>query len=100
MIEFFRELFQLMDERKKCKFCEELKVLLENEKNEKRRLLDFILTLDNEKEEVTKELPIPIRPKHIPWHIQRELLEQEDRKRAQLMRETEKLEKELLQEKE
>lgn len=102
IIEFFREFFQLVNERtfekRRCPFCEELKQILNQERQEKRKLLDFII--DSEKE-VPKELPKeiqPIQPKMIPWRIRREMLEAEDRKQAQLMRETEALEKELLKE--
>lgn len=83
-------------EKRRCQFCDELKLILSQEKQEKRKLLDFIINTEDNEKEVPKEVPQPIMPKVRPWHIQRELLEAEDRKRAQLIRETEELEKELL----
>lgn len=51
-----------------------------------------------EARESTEELQ-PIRPKHIPFSVRREMLEQQDREKAQAIRqqkETERLEAELL----
>ena len=68
---------------------EELKIELTSLRYERDRLLKYIL--DEPKSNVT-HLPTapeedePIQPKLIPWAVRKNMLEAEDRKKAQLMR--------------
>jgi len=100
-IRFYR---WLMEEPKPCDNCELLRSLLETEKYEKKQMLETILNLGKPTAPpITEQVEYkPILPKHIPWNVRRQMLEQEDRVKAQLMRDKaketadiEKLEKEL-----
>lgn len=75
----------------KCETCEVLKEQITHERYEKERLLKYILETPPERTHVERnnemEEPEPIKPKIIPWNIQRQMLEAEDRKQAQLLRE-------------
>jgi hypothetical protein len=110
LIRFFHHLFnphcRECELELECKTCDTLRQLLEEERFEKKKLIEVIVTLTQPKQEVEKE-PITIKyeelkPKHVPWRIKKQLLEEEDRKAAELLNNKnkidEKLEKELLQE--
>jgi len=68
-----------------CQSCETLKMMLEQSNYEKKQLLDKLLN---------PVLPVnptlveyePIQPKNIPWTVRRQMLEAEDRKKAELLR--------------
>jgi uncharacterized Zn finger protein (UPF0148 family) len=82
-------------EKKVCSSCETLRSLLESEKQEKQQLLNSILEKPKVEEPrtVTQE---EIRPKYIPWRVKQQILEQEDRKKAELLKKkNEELEAEL-----
>lgn len=70
---------------------EELKTQLESIRYERDRLLKYILDdkpnniNDTPKEDEETQ---PILPKIVPWHVRRQMLEDEDRKKASLMRQT------------
>ena len=84
------------DLNKECLNCLKFIQLLDQEKSEKRKLLDTLISLLSEPVEDKVETPAPIKPALVPWRIKKELLEQEDRKKAQILKEqTEELEKEL-----
>lgn len=83
-----------------CETCDILRYQLEKSEKERRELLDKLLSKDRpeplpEKQEEFK----PITPQFVPWRVRQQMLEQEDRKTAQLMhdknKEIEDLEKEL-----
>lgn len=86
-----------------CKNCEYLRDLLSDERIAKEQILKSLLELNRPqaivKEKSDKEEIKPILPQTIPWRVRKELLESEDRKRAEVAREYEKstseLEKEL-----
>jgi hypothetical protein len=96
--EILRKWFRL--EPIPCPTCEILRTQLEESNRERRELLTRLLTppepppIIHEKDE-----PKAIQPQFIPWKVRQQMLEAEDRKRAQLMRdktkEIEDLEKEL-----
>ncbi len=110
MFKWYRELLEIRQEARErkasllkqqtqCESCETLKHQLEVSNFEKKQLLDRLL--EKPAPEVIKE-PVPItRPHNIPWNVRRQILEQEDREKARLLREaakpisTEDLEKEL-----
>lgn len=83
-----------------CNTCEVLRAQLDESNRERRELLNRLL-------EPTKSEPLstpteemkPIQPQFIPWRVRQQMLEAEDHKKAQLMKdkavEIEKLEKEL-----
>jgi len=83
-----------------CLTCEVLRDQLDKSETERRQLLTRLLEKDKPEPLVVKEEePVAIQPQFIPWRVRQQMLEQEDRKRAQLMRdkqkEIEELEKEL-----
>jgi len=88
-------------EEKVCLSCETLRSQLEIITSEKNRLLTAVL---HQKEpppiDITKEkLPQPIPPRNVSWKIRKEMLEDEDRKKSELLKahdnETKELEREL-----
>jgi len=87
-------------ENKVCQSCETLKMQLSIANIEKQRLLDALL--DKPKVNIEPEKVLDhelLKPKLKLWNVQRQLLEAEDRKKAEILRKkTEdiaKLEKEL-----
>lgn len=107
IINFFHHLFnphcpdckEELEESKICKSCNTLLSMLDIANFEKKQLLEKLLHKDE---------PIPqpeinyeeLKPKNIPWQVRRQMLEQEDRIKAKLMKEVPKssiedLEKEL-----
>ncbi len=107
MFTWIRELLEIRYEfksrkaglHKVCQSCETLKQQLEIANYEKRALLDRLLK-EPEKETI-KEKRVTTIPRTVHWNIRRQMLEQEDREKAKLMREapkpqaTDDLEKEL-----
>lgn len=76
-------------ERKVCDSCETLRQELAYERHEKEILLSRLL----EKPESPKEESKPVmntRPTAVPWRVRQQMLEQEDRAKAKLMRDAQK----------
>ena len=83
-----------------CNTCEVLRAQLDESNRERRELLNRILERDRpEPLPVEKEEMKPIQPQFTPWRVRQQMLEQEDRKQAELLKkkaeEIENLEKEL-----
>lgn len=83
-----------------CATCEVLRERLDESNRERKELLHRLLDKANPEPVVPeKEELEPIKPQFIPWRVRQQMLEAEDRKKAQLMKdktaEIEKLEKEL-----
>lgn len=83
-----------------CATCEVLREQLTNSERERRELLTKLLDKGNpEPLNIEHERPIPITPQFVPWRVKQQMLEAEDRKKSQLMKEKaqeiEELEKEL-----
>jgi hypothetical protein len=83
-----------------CNTCEVLRTQLDESNRERRELLNRLLEPSKpEPSSTKKEDYIPVRPSHTPWRVRQQMLEEEDRAKAKLMREKaveiEKLEKEL-----
>ena len=80
-----------------CESCEILRERLLQSDAERKELLHRLL--DNDKPEppsIKEEDLVPIKPQFTPWRVRQQMLEQEDRKKAQLMRDrVDELEKEL-----
>ena len=96
--EILRKWFGL--EPVRCEVCEVLRTQLDESNRERKELLTRVLNpTQSEPLSVKEEEPQPIRPQVIPWKVRQQMLESEDRKQAQLMRdkkkEIEELEKEL-----
>ena len=106
MIHFFHKLFNvhcarceelevLKNSKPRCLVCEELRELLNLEKREKQRLLDAILEFNHQnikdKETAREVTPVsnlrPIPPLNVPWRVRQQMLEDEDRRRAQILAE-------------
>jgi hypothetical protein len=81
---------------RECESCKALREQLAIVNAEKKQILDTLINLA--KPEVVQSLPTivePIAPKAMAWHKRREMLEEEDRNKAKVLRENEKLEEEL-----
>lgn len=89
-------------EAKVCPTCEVFASQLELANYQNKQLLSTIERMNNPTPLVVPETTAvePIQPRTVPWSIRRNILEGEDRKKAELMRSaakesTEQLEKEL-----
>lgn len=74
-----------------CQTCEVLRAQLDESNRERKELLHALL--DKGKPEPESESPKelqPIKPRFTPWHVRQQMLEVEDRKKAQLLREKQK----------
>lgn len=93
--ELFRKWFGL--EPVPCSTCEVLRTQLDESNRERRELLNRILDKGKPEPLPTEvEEQKPIQPQFIPWRVRQQMLEAEDRKKAELMRQkNEELEKEL-----
>ena len=71
-----------------CQTCEILRIQLDESNRERRELLHKLL--DKDKPEsvtpVKEEELRPMRPQFTPWRVRQQMLEAEDRKQAQLIR--------------
>lgn len=85
--EFRARQAEVVVEETVCKSCETLKQQLEVANYEKEKLLNKLLTTpDKEPERTTAPEPQAVRPKTVPWHVRRQMLEREDREKAKLLR--------------
>ena len=82
------ELEELRDS-KICKSCETLRVQLEISNFEKKQLLDKLLHKDDVIQPPQQDYQ-PIMPKNIPWGVRRQMLEEESKRAAALLKEREK----------
>jgi hypothetical protein len=76
-----------------CASCEILRDQLDESNRERRELLQRVLEKDKSEPlptPVNVEELRPIRPQHSPWRVRQQMLEAEDRKTAQLMKDKEK----------
>jgi len=75
-------------EKNSCKSCETLRSLLEQANYEKGQLLKTLLELSNPKVEPVEYKPQEMKPaarsNYMPFRIQREMLEREDREAARI----------------
>jgi len=83
-----------------CETCEVLRLQLDESNRERRELLHRLLEKDRPEPPSNKEEEqVPITPQYTPWRVRQQMLEQEDRVKAKLMRdravEIDKLEKEV-----
>lgn len=75
---------EVVVEEKVCASCETLKQQLEISNYEKGEILKKLL---KEPEPVIDSPPIAVtRPRMIPWHVRKQLLETEDREKAKVLR--------------
>lgn len=84
--EVFRKLFRLPEAH--CESCDVLQKQLEVANYEKGQLLGHILDFTKPKTEekfVTREID-PIRPRAMPFSVRRQMLEAEDRAKADILR--------------
>lgn len=76
-----------------CLTCEVLRDQLDESNRERKELLTLLME-KNKPEPPSPPVNVaelqPIRPQNIPWRVRQQLLEQEDRKTAQLLREKSK----------
>lgn len=87
--EFFRRLLRLPEPH--CESCDVLQKQLEISNYEKKQLLEHILDFTKPRAEeirVTREIE-PIKPKAVPFSVRREMLEREDRVKAEILKQKE-----------
>jgi hypothetical protein len=84
-----------------CASCEILRDQLDKSEAERRDLLHKLLEREKP-EQVVQQNPEefkPIQPQHVPWRVRQQMMEAEDRKQAQLLKQSaqdiDALEKEL-----
>ncbi len=76
--------FEIEKDKKVCESCETLRQQLEIANYEKSQLLATIL---HKPEPVKDTEPVAItKPRTIPWHVRRQMLETEDREKARIIR--------------
>jgi len=83
-----------------CESCDILRMQLAESNAERRDLLHRLLEPKQvEPPSIQSEEPVAITPQFTPWRVRQQILEQEDRQKAKLMRdrsaEIDKLEKEV-----
>jgi hypothetical protein len=83
-----------------CATCEVLRCQLDESNRERRDLLNRLLEKDKpEPPQIEEKEILPIKSQFVPFAMKRQMLEAEDRRKSQLMKEKEKeiaeLEKEL-----
>jgi len=84
---FIREIINSRFERRiYCKSCDILREELAQERKEKRALLDRFVFKEVPQSAIINDTPQPITSRVVPWKIQRELLEAEDRAKAATIR--------------
>lgn len=80
---------------RECPSCDVLREQLNLANTEKQRLLDLILEKNRPEIPVPQLVPQPIsKTNYMPWKVRQQLLEEEDRQKARILREKE-LEKEM-----
>ncbi len=71
-----------------CSSCETLREQLSIANREKDKLLQALLEVNKPKTEETRvtEKPEPLNPRYTPWRVRQQILEEQDRERAKLMK--------------
>jgi hypothetical protein len=91
MFNWLEEFYRIRRENRTCNTCEVLR--LENARllQENSKLIDRILEKPEViKQEEQKEFK-PILPRHTSWNVRKQMLEAEDRRKAQLLKQQEKI---------
>jgi hypothetical protein len=100
MIKQLMEKWFGLDLSVRCEACEILRESLAKSESERKELLHRLLDKDKTEPPAAEQQEFkPINQNFVPWRVRQQMLEAEDRKKAQLMKEKateiEKLEKEL-----
>lgn len=106
MFNWLRELLDIRDSHRErirqtivCESCETLKTQLSISNHEKKDLLDRLLITSKSSEIIdTSELKPMLPNKHLNWHARQQILEAEDRAKAKLLKEHERISTEDLEE--
>jgi len=70
-----------------CESCEILRSMLDESNRERKDLLHRLLAnKEPEPPSIQSEEPVPVGPQFIPWRVRQQMLEQEDRQKANIMR--------------
>lgn len=84
--------FERKRESTHCQSCDTLRQMLDTANREKERLLDLIIEKNKpEPRYEGSEVLNPIRTAQLPWRARQAMLEAEDRKKAQVLREHQEL---------
>jgi hypothetical protein len=92
MFNWLEEFYRIRRENRSCPTCEVLR--LENARllQENSKLIDRILEKPERVEVVEQKEFKPILPRNVSWNVRKQMLEQEDRRKAQLLKQQEKVE--------
>ena len=86
----------LEEEQRVCQSCETLKMQLSIANIEKKQLLESILSFTKPAAIETVHItPEDVKPKMMTWNIRKRMLEEEDRRTAALMKDKERVNKEI-----
>lgn len=93
IVRFFHHLFnphcEHCEDELRCESCDILRAQLEIERHEKKIILQSLLDITNPKVtrvETEPREPIAIGPRHTPWRVRQQQLEEEDRAKASAIR--------------
>jgi len=93
ILNWYREWLELKREYKAprvCESCETLKISVDSLRQDNHRLLSRLLEQPNIPNEPATDNITPIKPRHTPWKVRQQMLEENDRHKAKLMREAPK----------
>lgn len=76
------------EESNHCESCDTLRMQLQLSNDEKTRLMNMLLS--KPEIPIVNKPPEITRPSLIPWNVRRQMLEQEDREKARILRESPK----------
>ena len=96
LVRFYR---WMMKEPEPCQNCDMLRTMLASEQYEKKQLLNTILEMGKPNIEIPpteaeRDLK-PVQVRHIPWRVRQQMLEQEDRVKAEIIRKKKKEEEDI-----
>jgi len=93
MFNWLREYLEIRHEywerKQVCASCEVLRVELGKERREKEMLLQHVLTPTPKEEEIriAPEPQVPVKAQHVPWRVRQQMLENDSREKARIMKE-------------
>lgn len=82
---------------KECKSCIVLQEQLATVRFENKQLLEMLLPKKEVAPAIVEEELKPIKPRHIPWAVKQQLLEQQDRDKARILKKLDEERKDISQ---
>jgi hypothetical protein len=85
LLDWYRELREI----RTCQNCDYLKTQIEIERQFNKVLFDKLTNKPTDIPTPVQPVPDMIKPKFVPWRVRREMLENEDRRSAQVLKQRE-----------